>query len=183
MKKKTLTVATVILAATMMTSSCIGKFALFNNLLSWNQKATGNKFVNELLFIILTPAYAVCSVADVLVLNTVEFWSGSNPIGKAGKIEKVWGQDGRQYAVKTLKNGYEITDPKGEKVCFIFNEKDQTWSMEENGICKEVIKFNEDGTIRATLPTGEQINVTADEAGLCNARMAMNGGCYFATIK
>ena len=49
--------------------------------------------------------------------------------------------------MKTLKNGYEITDPKGEKVFFIFNEKEQTWSMEENGICKEVIKFNEDGTI------------------------------------
>ena len=114
MKKRTLTVATAILAATMLTSSCIGKFALFNGLLSWNQKATGNKFLNELIFIVISPAYAVCTVADALVLNTVEFWSGSNPIGKAGKVEKVWGQDGRQYAVKTLKNGYEITDPKGK---------------------------------------------------------------------
>ena len=102
------------MAATITFSSCIGSFGLFNKVLDWN-KGISNKFVNEIVFLLISPAYAVCGVVDLLVLNTVEFWSGSNPIAKVGHVEKVWGQDGRQYAVKTLKDGYEVTKPTGEK--------------------------------------------------------------------
>ena len=66
----------------MLTSSCVGSFSLFNKLSAWNRDATGNKLLNELIFLVISPAYAVCSVADVLVLNTIEFWSGSNPVGR-----------------------------------------------------------------------------------------------------
>ena len=79
MKIRHLKVSAVLLAATLLTSSCVGSFSLFNKLAGWNKEATGNKFLNELIFILISPAYAVCTVADVLVLNTIEFWTGSNP--------------------------------------------------------------------------------------------------------
>ena len=110
------------MAATVAFSSCIGSFGLFNKVLDWN-KGISNKFVNEVVFILISPAYAVCGVVDLLVLNTVEFWSGSNPVAKVGHVENVWGSDGRQYAVKTLKDGYEVTKPTGEKVLFTYDEK------------------------------------------------------------
>lgn len=80
MKIRHLKVSAVLLAATLLTSSCVGSFSLFNKLAGWNKEATGNKFLNELIFILISPAYAVCTVADVLVLNTIEFWTGSNPV-------------------------------------------------------------------------------------------------------
>lgn len=168
-----------LVAGTMLATSCIGSFGLWNKLLSWN-KNLSNKFVNELVFIVISPAYAVCGIADIFVLNTVEFWSGTNPISKVGHVENVWGQDGKLYAVKTTKDGYEITRPTGEKVFFTYNKKNNSWSMEENGVLKELFRFNEDGTLKTVLPNGETIDVAANEQGVYQLRMAMNEGTFFA---
>ena len=61
MKRRFLPVAIVLaLTGSLMTSSCIGSFALTNKLLSWN-KQVGNKFVNELVFFAfwIIPVYEV----------------------------------------------------------------------------------------------------------------------------
>lgn len=160
-------------------SSCIGSFGLTNGLLHWNQRLS-NKFVNELVFIVISPAYAVCSVADLFVLNTVEFWTGKNPVAKVGHVENVWGKDGRQYAVKTLKNGYEVKAPTGEKTNFVYNKKDNSWSMEVNGETRELFRFNEDGSVQACLPNGDKMNVELNETGMYQLRMAVNDGTFFA---
>lgn len=168
---------------TMTLSSCIGSFGLTNTVLDWNKRATDNKFVNELIFIVISPAYAVCSVADLFVLNSIEFWTGEKVVAEVGKTKDVMGKDGRMYAIKTLKNGYEITDPEGEKSYFVFNKKKKSWSYSKDGDIRELFSFNEDGSIQACLPNGEKINVPANENGLFQVRMAMNDGFYYAINK
>lgn len=124
MKMKHLKVSALLLAATLLTTSCVGSFSLFNRVAKWNSHATGSKFLNEIIFIIISPAYAVCAVADALVFNTVEFWSGSNPMAqKIGTTEEVLGKDGRYYAVTTLKDGYEVKNPDGEVIRFVYDKK------------------------------------------------------------
>lgn len=78
MRKITIKVFVCLMAGAMMTSSCIGSFPLFNKTLAWNKKLS-NKFVNELVFIVGSPVYALFGLADLLVLNSIEFWSGSSP--------------------------------------------------------------------------------------------------------
>lgn len=95
-------------------------------------------------------------------------------------MENVWGQDGKQYAVKTLKDGYEITKPTGEKVLFVHDNTNDSWTLKSDGQEAEIFRFNEDGTIRAFLPDGRSMDVTPDEAGVYNLRMAMNDGMFFA---
>ncbi len=180
MKKIVLKSVFALTLGAMTLNSCIGSFGLFNGLLRWN-RGLSNKFVNELVFIVISPVYAVCSVADVVVLNTVEFWTGKNPVAKVGHVENVWGKDGRQYAVKTLKNGYEVKAPTGEKTYFVYDKKTNSWSMEANGETRELFRFNDDGTIQACLPNGEKMTVEPTEAGLYQLRMAVNDGTYFAT--
>ncbi len=161
-------------------SSCIGSFGLTNSVLNWNKKLS-NKFVNELVFILISPAYAVCSVADLFVLNTIEFWTGNKLVAHVGETKNVMGKDGRMYAVKTLKNGYEITNPDGEVSYLVYNKKEKSWNYKDNGALKELFRFNEDGTIQATLPNGKKMNVTADQAGLFQVKMAVQDGVYFAS--
>lgn len=179
MKKIAIKVMIVLMAGTMTMSSCIGSFGLFNKLLSWNQSIS-NKFVNEVVFFLITPAYGVCCIVDALVLNSVEFWTGSNPIAKTGTTENIWGKDGKMYAVKTLKNGYEITKPTGEKVNFLFDAEQKVWSMEADGQQTQLFRYNEDGTIEAFLPNGDTQNVALTEEGVSNLRMQLNGGLFFA---
>ena len=52
---KHLKVATLFMAGAMLTSSCVGSFSLFNRLANWNRQATNEKFLNELIFIIIRP--------------------------------------------------------------------------------------------------------------------------------
>ena len=183
MKKFMVNAVIAVSLGAMTLSSCIGSFGLTNKVLDWNKGATDNKFINELIFIVISPAYAVCSVADLFVLNSIEFWTGEKVIANVGKTKDVMGKDGRMYAIKTLKNGYEITDPEGEKSYFVFNKKKKSWSYSKDGDIRELFSFNEDGSIQACLPNGEKMNVPADENGLFQVRMAMNDGFYYAFNK
>ena len=183
MKKFMVNAVIAVSLGAMTLSSCIGSFGLTNKVLDWNKGATDNKFINELIFLVISPAYAVCSVADLFVLNTIEFWTGDKVVANVGKTKNVTGKDGRLYAIKTLKNGYEITDPEGEKSYFVFDKKNKSWSYSKDGDIRELFSFNEDGSIQACLTSGEKMNVSADEYGLYQVRMAMNGGLYFAMNK
>lgn len=180
MKMKKLKVATLLLAGAMLTTSCIGSFGLFNKLLSWNKTATDSKFLNEIIFLILSLPYAICGTADVVVLNTIEFWTGDNPMANNGKTKQVMGQDGKYYAVKTLKDGYEITAPTGEVTKFLYDKSTDSWSQVANGKQTELFRFNEDGTIKATLPNGKKMDVALNEAGVYQVHMTVNGGTYWA---
>ena len=110
MKKKSLTLlVAATLASSVLFSSCIGSFGLSNKLLDWNRNID-SKFVNELVFVAfwIVPVYEISALADILVLNSIEFWSGSNPMASIGEVKKVKGENGN-YLVETLENGYSIT--------------------------------------------------------------------------
>ena len=91
MKKKFLPIAAVILAGSLVLPSCIGSFALSNKVRAWNQ-TIDNKFVNEVVFLALwiVPVYEISMLADVLVINSIEFWTGENP-AEAGIVKQVQG--------------------------------------------------------------------------------------------
>jgi hypothetical protein len=182
MKIKHLSVAVCLMACSVFASSCVGSFAMFNKLASWNKNATNTKFLNEIIFLVISPAYAFCFAADALVLNTIEFWSGSNPMAmKVGTTKQVMGQDGKYYAVTTKADGYDIKLPTGEIVTFVYDKKNDSWSQIQEGKETEIFRFNPDGTIQATLPNGKKMNVTNDEAGVFQVRMAVNDGVFFAS--
>ena len=87
--------ATIMICGAFLFSSCIGSFGLHTKLRQWNE-GISNKFVIELVFIAfnIIPVYGVCYLADALVINSIEFWSGSNPMASIGDIKTMKGTDG-----------------------------------------------------------------------------------------
>ena len=179
MKKISLKVSALLLAGSFLCSSCIGSFKLFNKYEDWQCHMTSNKFVNGIVGLILQPIVGgICLFVDALVLNTIEFWSGSNPMAAAPATQVV-GKDGRLYAVQPTKDGYRITDPAGQLTVLTHNEATDSWSMTQNGVTKELFRYNADGTIQANLMDGQALTVTNDEAGLAKVREAIeNDNCY-----
>lgn len=182
MRKSKLTfVAACALSSTILFSSCVGSFGLFNRLSSWNQ-TVGHKFVNELVFIALNiiPVYPVAYLADALVINSIEFWSGSNPMANVGDVKKVKGENGN-YMVETLENGYSITK-EGEKKAMelIYNKDANTWNVVAEGQTTELLKMNNDGTADMVLPNGTTLNVSLDAKGMTAARQAAMDNLMFA---
>ena len=128
MKKSKTFLVCAMLSGSVLFSSCIGSFGLWNSLKDWNQ-GVSNKFVNELIFLAfhIVPVYEIAYLADALVLNSIEFWSGSNPTASIGEVKTVQGENG-EYLVKTNENGYTITK-KGEdkSVDLVYNKENNTW--------------------------------------------------------
>jgi hypothetical protein len=64
------------------TAACWGKFNLTRKLWGFNNGVSDSKWLKWLLFLGLTiiPIYAISAIADALVLNSIEFWSGQNPV-------------------------------------------------------------------------------------------------------
>jgi len=122
-------------------SSCIGKFALSNMVLSWNQRATNNKFINWLIFLglCIAPVYEISMFLDVFLFNSLEFWTGESPI--AGVDMNVKGEKG-DYHVKSIENGYHIELlGSGETANLLFDEATQTWSIESAGHVMPLVQF------------------------------------------
>ena len=171
------------MAASLLFSSCfVGKYALWNKYINWQNHMTSSKFVNAIVGFILVPIVGgICQLVDILVLNTIEFWSGSNPVqANIGKTQNVIGEDGRVYAVTTLKDGYDVKSPTGEMTYLRHHAENDSWTIEQNGVSQELFRYNADGkTIRTTI-NGQTKDLSMDEAGVYQARMMANDGTFFA---
>ena len=138
MKKFSLKAAVVLLAGSFLCSSCIGSFSLFNGYEKWQCNMTPNKIVNGIVGFFLQPIVGgVCLFVDALVLNTIEFWTGDNPVA-AGQVQKMRGSDGVLYTITTLKDGYEVKSPDGKVVLFNHNAETDSWTMTRNGVTMPV---------------------------------------------
>ena len=132
MKKVKQTIALLLVAVVM--NGCYGSFKLTRSLYDWNG-TVGDKFVNELVFLafVIVPVYGVATFVDAVVLNTIEFWGGGNPMGmKEGeKEQKVVEIDGKTYRLTAEKNKMTVEDLKDSKVKteMIFNEDDNCWYL------------------------------------------------------
>lgn len=182
MRKKHLILATVVaLSASMMMQSCIGSFALFNKVKNWNDHV-GDKFVNEIVFVAMwvLPVYELCFVADLFILNSIEFWSGENP-ALASEVKVVDGKDAK-YLVASNEGGYTITNMTTKQVTrFNFNAEDNSWSLENNGQEVKLFTFVDDTHVDVITRDGSYTRVELSQPGvLAYQELVGIGGVAFA---
>ena len=128
--------AIVFLGITLSKSGCIPSFQLTNTLYDWNQNAVGGKWGSELEFaaFVFIPVDAVALFADGIVLNSIEFWTGSNPLAMQDgeKETKIVQQGSDTYKLTAEKNKVHVEkiagENQGEEGEFIYNDEDATWS-------------------------------------------------------
>jgi hypothetical protein len=72
----------LLLVVTLTVSGCYGPFNLTRKVHHWNGEVGESKWTNEAVFLGLAilNVYTVAALADVVIFNSVEFWSGKNPI-------------------------------------------------------------------------------------------------------
>jgi hypothetical protein len=165
----------------MMMQSCIGSFALFNKVKNWNDHV-GDKFVNEIVFVAMwvLPVYELCFVADLFILNSIEFWSGENP-ALASEVKVVDGKDAK-YLVARNEGGYTITNMTTKQVTrFNFNAEDNSWSLENNGQEVKLFTFVDDTHVDVITRDGSYTRVELSQPGvLAYQELVGIGGVAFA---
>ena len=174
MKKKFVTIGVVCaLCGSFFMTSCIGSFQLTNKLLNWNREIS-NKFVNELVFIAfwILPVYEVSGLADILVLNSIEFWSGTNPVAQG--TYKIEGQNGERYLVMCDGKGYTVKNElDNSEFRFDFDVKTQEWSTEINGERLVFLGFVDDNHVKLPTRDGKFMIVETSQQGMFAYQDAM----------
>jgi uncharacterized lipoprotein YehR (DUF1307 family) len=105
------------LVCSFLITGCYGSFSAFNKLRAWNQTASDQKWVNEGIFLVLTiiPVYSLAMFGDVIIFNSVEFWTGENPMAKAK-----FSSNGDKKAVQKFSQ-----DENGKHMQVLYYEKNQ----------------------------------------------------------
>ncbi|MGF1775668.1 DUF3332 family protein [Vibrio nomapromontoriensis] len=81
MKQIKTLMATAVMAS--MLSGCIGQMATTGFVMhEVNIKGVDNRYARAGLYTLMSPVYAITSMADLFVVNSIEFWTGTNPLSK-----------------------------------------------------------------------------------------------------
>lgn len=92
-------------ALALVAAGCVGKnnaYCLHRGLADWNRTYHNEKWVNEAIFVGLhiIPVYQIFRLADILVFNSIDFWTGDNPVKGAFA-----GVDARGCDYRIVSNG------------------------------------------------------------------------------
>ena len=163
----------MMVAFSIMFSSCIGSFQLTSKLKNFND-GIGSKWVNELVFVAfcIVPVYELSALADVQVLNSIEFWSGKKALADAGETKIIKNSKGQDIEVKTLENGYALNDGTNT-INLVFDEKEQIWSAEYEDQVMNLIRLVDENNAQLFLKNGEVMDITLNADGIEAARLHM----------
>ena len=177
--KKTFKLTALLLAATIMFSSCIGSFQLTKKMYDINNNI-GNKWVNELVFLVccILPVYDITLFVDAVVLNTIEFWSGKKVLANAGEKKVVKNSEGKNVEITAMENGYNLTDGVSS-MNLVFDEETQIWSAEYNNQTTQLMKLVDGNNAQLFLLNGDVMDVTLDAEGIEMARQHMTNCMAF----
>ena len=76
-----------------LTMGCIGTMGMSGKVSQFNVETTESRWGREILFVILMviPVYGIASLLDIIIFNSVEFWTGKNPINGKPSVSPVAG--------------------------------------------------------------------------------------------
>jgi hypothetical protein len=102
-KRTSLALALLAAVTASVSSGCLGTGGLTGKLKKWNLEATESRWGREGIFFALNALWIqrLCTIFDLLIFNSWEFWSGTNPLnGKSplvdvprSEVEKMGFQD------------------------------------------------------------------------------------------
>lgn len=121
-------------------TGCFGEFALTRKAYDWHA-SIGNKWVRSLLlWIPMGFVYSITAFVDAVILNLIEFWSGSNPMSmNEGDYEMQLATiKGVDYMIEATKDTFTTTqlsgDQAGEVRVMRFDRCDRTWKYTDSQV-------------------------------------------------
>lgn len=108
---KLVSMAMLAIILTVGVAGCFGNFAATRKVYQLNE-SFGDKWMNQIMFWVLSVAYGIAGFADVVLFNTIEFWTGSNPIAMAPgeEVIKYASEDGKNLKIVIRQNQVSVVD-------------------------------------------------------------------------
>lgn len=168
MKKTSYLVAALLMLCTAptLTSCFVGSFSCLNKMWEWNQNLTGNKYIDAILAFVLAPfEFSIGGFLDPVLFNTIEFWTGSNPLAATQVVK---GQNGQLYAVAPDANGgYVVTcQQTGQQMQYLYDSESRTWSAAFDGMEVKLMTIVDAENAVVYMTDGQQMDVALNDEGI-----------------
>lgn len=148
--------------------NCYGGFVATRKLYNWNG-SLGNKWINTIVMwvMIIVPVYAIATLVDFVILNTLEFWTGSNPLAmKEGQSEtQIVQHKGKSYQITATRNQFVIAELSADKVTaqviLRYMPEESAWYLTSKGKTMKISEManTEQAQVRLFHPDGKSIEV------------------------
>jgi hypothetical protein len=155
---KQMVVVLLIASMALMTVGCYGSFNLTKKVYNWNG-SLGNKWVVELVFLAMyvVPVYGIAGFIDVVILNSIEFWTGNNPMASNVKSD-----DGVNVSFNKEKNRVEVS--YAGKTFVLVHENGKSMVKDAQGNILAIAEKGEDGSMTMVDVNGKVLSsYSADE--------------------
>lgn len=170
-------------------TGCFGQFRLTQRIWGFNKGVSDAKFVQWLLFLVfvVVPVYEVGALVDLLVFNSIEFWSGRNPVsGVDGHIEDGGPRALRLSPTDTLRLSRDADsgvmrvelEREGQAPVVRYFEplEDGMAVRDDAGALLLLARETRDGAVALTDASGATLAVHAREAVEAARRVYLEGG-------
>ena len=149
--RKTIILIVLVSLLTLTMSGCFGSFSLTRKVYDFNRSVSGEKFVQSLVMwaMFFIPVYEFAGLIDVVLLNLIEFWTGSNPIAMSDTDfeQRIYAHEGKSYEVTTTRNRYDISeiDNPENSFSFVFEVAESAWYLHSQGQSFKITEDSENG--------------------------------------
>ncbi len=134
------------------TTACFGTFPITRKVYRWNGGVHADKWIRWIVFlgINIVPVYAGAAIFDMVFSNSVEFWTGRNPMAAVpGTTKYVEGPDGER-AVMTVREDHSLdvrmsAPGKPDQHFVLVRETDAVAAYDANGLLLARVGDGPDG--------------------------------------
>jgi hypothetical protein len=141
---------------------CYGNMSLTKKVYHFNG-SVGNKFVQSIVNCAfwVCPVYEAAMFMDIVFFNTIEFWTGNNPISmnEGEKVIKYAEGKNGEYKLEISQNKIVVTELANNNIMELnYEPATESWFMNSNGT-KQKIGYTDGQQIILLSPSGEELSL------------------------
>ncbi len=141
---------------------CYGNMSLTKKVYHFNG-SVGNKFVQSIVnwAFWVCPVYEAAMFMDIVFFNTIEFWTGNNPISmnEGEKVIKYAEGKNGEYKLEISQNKIVVTELANNNIMELnYEPATESWFMNSNGT-KQKIGYTDGQQIILLSPSGEELSL------------------------
>ena len=163
----------IVVTALLLQTGCFGSFQLTQKVYEFNADID-DQFAQEAVFLAMCiiPIYEFSALFDALLFNTIEFWSGDNPISmEEGEMkENIVVTPEVTYKVTTTKNNIHIEDTKDNTIQMDlgYNPECKTWSAISNQQRMDIMRMINSKEVEILLPGNKTKRIDVSDVNYKN---------------
>lgn len=167
MKKLIKPVVFAMVAIMMMVSmfGCYGNMSLTKKVWQWNGSLGSKLTVNVVFWIMsILPVYETAVFIDVVVLNTIEFWTGTNLLAmqENEQIIRTVKTEDKVFEITISKNKINITETEGPEagkaIDLIFDAETSSWYLND-GNSSQLLATIDGDMLNLIQPNGKTLSI------------------------